>query len=101
VVGETITIQSFSGGLHDFKITGVLKKLPNNLVTTLVKGSSSDFFIPLNTLSYFGRAGIDSWQNLFIGSYVELQKGVQPESLKAPIQKLLSENMDASLKNVI
>src|SRR5689334_24263721 len=36
VVGESITIESFLGSKHDFKITGVLNDLPKNSITSLI-----------------------------------------------------------------
>jgi putative ABC transport system permease protein len=54
VVGESVNIQSFSGGTHDFRITAVLKDIPQNSITELAKNFKNSFFIPLNTLSYFG-----------------------------------------------
>jgi putative ABC transport system permease protein len=36
VVGQTLSIQSFSGTRRDFAITGVLKSLPDNSVTNLI-----------------------------------------------------------------
>lgn len=101
VVGQTIAIQSFSGGVHDFVITGVLKKLRENSVINLVKDYPSAFFIPLNTLTFFGRADINAWSNLFIASYVELKPGVTPKDLEKPISQLISQNADPSLKKII
>ncbi|HXR84807.1 MAG TPA: ABC transporter permease, partial [Hanamia sp.] len=45
VVGQTITIESFSGSKHDFLITGVLNKISNNSVTNLVDGYPGDFYV--------------------------------------------------------
>ena len=101
VVGEFLTIQSFSGGTHNFKITAVLKEIPQSTITELAKGYKNSFFIPVNTLSYFGRTDIESWNNMFIASFVELKKGVRPEALEKPIRKLLQENADPNLAKVI
>jgi len=59
VVGEFINIQSFSGSKHDFKVTAVLKEMPQNSLTELAKGYKNSFFLPVNTLSYFGRTDIE------------------------------------------
>jgi putative ABC transport system permease protein len=90
VVGQTITIENFSGSKHDFMITGVLNKISRNSVTTLVDDYPNNIFIPNTNLSFFGR-NMD-WNNPSIASYVELQKGVKPEDLKKPIQQLVSQN---------
>jgi len=101
VVGEFIDIQSFSGSTHDFKVTAVLKEMPQNIVTELAKGYKNSFFIPVNTLSYFGRTDIESWNNIFIASYVELKKDVSPKDLEKPVRQLLQQNADPSLAKVI
>ncbi|MEJ7827219.1 MAG: ABC transporter permease [Segetibacter sp.] len=101
VVGETITIQSFSGGKHDFNITGILKELSENSVTHLAKDYPNSFFIPTNTLSFFGRQDLDSWSNMFIASYVQLKEGVTVKDLEKPIRQLVQQNAEATLKKII
>src|SRR4029078_998147 len=68
VIGDTIAIQSFSGGNHDFAITAVLKDLPTNSISNLAKDYPNNFFVPISAMNYFGRQGIDSWNNMFIAS---------------------------------
>jgi putative ABC transport system permease protein len=92
VVGETISIQNFSGGKHDFAIKAVLDEIPENSVTTLNADNRNTFFIPVSTISFFGRNDIDAWQNIQIASYVELQDAVAPKSLEEPIRRLLKQN---------
>jgi len=53
----------------------------------------SDIFLPIASESYFGRS-IDNWQNPYIASFIELQKGVTPEQLTIPIQDLVKRNTD-------
>src|SRR6185369_16478992 len=54
VVGQTLNIQSFSGGKKDFLITGVLKDLPENSVTELNSANHNKIFIPTAAYTYFG-----------------------------------------------
>src|SRR4051812_12050922 len=90
VVGQTITIESFSGTKHDFLITGVLKNLPNNSVTRLIDNYPGDFYVSTANLNFFGR-NMD-WQNTFIVNMIELQKGVKPKDLEKPIEHLIKQN---------
>jgi putative ABC transport system permease protein len=92
VVGETVNIQSFSGGQHDFVITGVLKGMPQNSVTMLNDENHNTVFIPTNTFSYFGRLDFDSWANIWLPSYIEVRDGVTPKDLEGPIRQLLQQN---------
>ncbi len=93
VVGETVTIESFSGTKHNFMISGVLDMPARNSVTQLFGGSDdykNDFFISSENLSFFGR-NMD-WPNVFIVNYIELQPGVTPAELEQPIRHLISNN---------
>ncbi len=92
VVGETVSIQSFSGTGHDFLITGVLNDIRENSVTQLNADNHNTFFIPTNTFSYFGRADFDNWNNDVLPSYIELQKGVTAADLEKPIAQLIQQN---------
>ncbi|MBN9381707.1 MAG: FtsX-like permease family protein [Chitinophagaceae bacterium] len=90
VVGQNLTIENFSGGKQDFRITGVLRDLTRNSVTWITEGNNNRIFIPASNLSFFGR-NMD-WPNISIVNYVELQKGVRPEALTGPIQRLVKAN---------
>ena len=98
VVGEVLNIQSFSGGKHDFAITGVLKDPGNNSVTHLNSENNNTFFIPTNTFSYFGRNDFDSWTNIYLPSYVELKPGVTAADLALPIKRLIQQNAPEAIK---
>lgn len=90
VVGQTLTIENFSGSKHEFQITGVLKDMNRNSVSRLIEDYPSDIFISIQDLAFFGR-NMD-WNNFSIPGYVELQPGVEPEQLVKPIQYLVKQN---------
>ena len=90
VVGQTLTIESFSGSKHDFVITGVLKPISKNSVTYVNDNNDNQFYISSNNISYFGR-NMD-WPNQYIVGYVELQKGVKPKDLEKPMEYLMKQN---------
>jgi putative ABC transport system permease protein len=98
VIGETVSIQSFSGSQHDFAITGVLKELPENSVTQLNAENNNSLFIPANTYTYFGRAGFEAWTNIYVPSYIELKKGITAKDLEKPIQQLIGQNAPNGIK---
>jgi len=95
VVGQTISIASFSGSKHDFLITGVLGSIAHNSVTTLIDNYPGDFYVSTDNLKFFGR-NMD-WPNPFIVNYVELQKGVTPKDLEKPIAALEKKNAPAQI----
>ncbi len=101
VVGQTLTIQNFSGGKREFQITGVLRELPENSVTQLLGNDPNCLFVPLNTASYFGRDDVDRWSNVIIPTYLELQPGIVAADLEKPIQQLIQqEGTDVEKENL-
>lgn len=98
VVGETLTIQSFSGGKHDFSITGVLKALQKNSVTHLNDDNHNTLFIPANTYSFFGRMSMDDWNNTWVPSFITLHDGADVGTVNTAIDKVIKANAPPSIK---
>jgi putative ABC transport system permease protein len=98
VVGQSITIQSFSGDKREFNITGVLKKFANNSVTQINNDNLNCFFIPTNAFSFFGRADFEAWNNIYLPSYVELAEGITAKDLEKPVQQLIGQNAPDFIK---
>jgi ABC-type antimicrobial peptide transport system permease subunit len=90
VLGETLTIENFSGSKHDFKITGVLTDISKNSVTYVNDDNDNQFYVSTENLNFFSRGM--PWQNPSIVSYVELKKGVTPADLDKPIAHLMKQN---------
>ena len=90
VVGQNLTIENFSGGKKDFRVTGVLPEPARNSVTWLNEANNNRVFVPVANLDWFGR-NMD-WANPHIVNYVELQKGVEPAALAGPIKHLVQQN---------
>jgi len=90
VVGQNLTVENFSGGRQDFRVTGVLPEPTRNSVTWLNEANNNRIFVPVANLDWFGR-NMD-WSNPHIVNYIELQKGVSPTALAGPIQHLVQQN---------
>jgi ABC-type antimicrobial peptide transport system permease subunit len=88
-VGQTLTIESFSGSKKDFQVTGVLKAMTRNSVTQLVEDYPNNIFIAEKNINFFGR-NMD-WGNLYIANFVELKPGVNPSDLVKPISDLITK----------
>ena len=95
VVGETLSIENFSGSKHDFMITGVMNKLAKNSATFLNDDNNNQFYISSNNIAYFGR-NMD-WPNQYIVGYVQLQPGVKPKDLERPMADLIRQNAPAQI----
>ncbi|WP_114791056.1 FtsX-like permease family protein [Niabella yanshanensis] len=90
IVGQTLTLENFSGAKHDFQITGVLNRYAKNSVTQLSEDYPSDFFISNDNLDFFNREM--SWQNPSIANYIELQHGVSAKDLEQPIAQIMKRD---------
>jgi ABC-type antimicrobial peptide transport system permease subunit len=97
VVGQYLTIDNFSGSRQPFKVTGVFQKPARNSVTQLNDNNDNGIFVPSSNLGFFGR-NMD-WSNSAIVSYVELQKGVNPEALEGPVRHLLQVNTPPTIRD--
>jgi len=91
VVGQTITIENFSGSKHGFTISGVLNKAYQNSVINLNDNNNNDFFLPLSAGKFMGRTE-EGWNNTGLVGYLELQPGVKPSDLEKPMRDLLKKN---------
>jgi ABC-type antimicrobial peptide transport system permease subunit len=91
VIGQTITIESFTGKKHDFTISGVLKKMTQNSVTQVNNDNKSDIFLPAKAAIFLGR-NMDGWNNTNIVGLIELKNGVLPKDLVQPMRHLIKEN---------
>lgn len=91
VVGEMLTIESFSNSKHGFVVTGILKNRESNSITKLNRENDNQIFIPASSATYFSRS-LDSWNNPYIVGMLELQNGVKPSDLTRPMQLLLDKN---------
>ncbi|MFT3679003.1 MAG: ABC transporter permease [Ferruginibacter sp.] len=98
VVGETLTIQSFSGQRKDFTVTGVLKSIPKNSVTNLNDNNNNTLFIPANTYTYFGRTSMEDWNNTWIPSYIELKDGASVAAVDRAITQLMQTHAPAGIQ---
>lgn len=101
VVGQTLTIQSFSGGKQDFVVTGVLKDLPYNTITNFYQ-AKNEIFLSGSSLPFFGREQLfRDWNNNYMVNYVRLKKGIRPGDLQKPVKQLLAlHTMQAVQENL-
>jgi putative ABC transport system permease protein len=90
VLGKALTIDNFSGGRHEFTITGIMDKTQRNSVTWLNDDNNNQVYVSAANLSFFGR-NMD-WNNPHIAGYLELGKGVTAKDLEKPIAYLVKQH---------
>ncbi|WP_080054677.1 ABC transporter permease [Spirosoma aerolatum] len=90
VLRRTLTVQTPLGGKQVFTVTGILQEPPRNSVLDLLP-KRDQIFIPMRDVGYFTpKVGIDSWQNQYIPTYLELQPGVMADQLTKPLTDALT-----------
>lgn len=97
VMGEAMTIASFTGEKKAYTISGVLKKTSNNSVTNLLD-PDIPVFLSVENMGFFNRGNLENWNNRYIVNYIELQEGVQKEDLIDPINQILASNAPENIK---
>lgn len=101
VLGQTLSVRNFTGGNHEFLITGVLGDIPENSVTNLLGTESNSLFISFTTAQYFFDRNVNDWNNIIYPTYLELQPGVIAADLEKPIQQLIqTEAADFERENL-
>jgi len=95
-IGQSVEIENMAGQRRAFMLTAVIRSPRDNAATDLVSTYRNGVILPESSIGYFGRT-IDSWKNMFIVGYVELQPGVKASQLYGPITKLLRENTPANV----
>lgn len=91
-VGKVISLQTTIAGVsQEYSVSAVLKDLPFNSVTNLV-GNDYSIFIPTTGSRFFkGEDPSLSWDNTNELSFIELKPGINPASLRVPLNALLKK----------
>ena len=101
-VGKILTIENNEGAKHDFIVTGVLKNLPANSITSTQaadKMSVNSIFLPITALkNLYGQDDEQDWGTYRV-TYIQLNNGVTPNDIIKPIQHVLNLNTDADVQN--
>ncbi len=98
VVGQTLSVESFSGTKHDFLITGVMEKPAKNSVTFITEENDNQFYVSTASMRFFGR-DMDTWNNPYVVSYVQLNEHVQAKDLEQPMARILKLHAPPEVAN--
>jgi putative ABC transport system permease protein len=94
-IDKTVTFTNTTGTTQDYKVSAVLRSIPYNTVNTLSLSGKAGYalFLPFEGNQYYpGGTGEDSWSSFFTVCFIQLQPGVNPEQLAAPVKMLLTTN---------
>ncbi len=98
VVGQTLSIDSFSGEKRDFMITGVLDELPFNSILNMFH-EHDPILMSESSMAFFDRGNFDGWDNLYVVNYIELKEGVKPADLDQPIKQLMNTHASEQVRD--
>lgn len=104
-LGQTLSIENFSGERKEFRVSAVMEAMPYNSVTGLAGEGQAQIYLSEPAIAFFGRARFDDWSNAVIPAYITLEEGVtvaeMEQAAKALIRKhahpYFSENMKPSV----
>jgi putative ABC transport system permease protein len=100
VLDEVLTLDTRRDGKKNYAITGVLKNETRTNTVTTINGFKNDIFLPMQSVDYFlGPDADKNWNGVSMASYIQLQPGVKPEQLAAPIKKLVAMNCNQQIKD--
>lgn len=89
-IGKTINIQTTQVGLtQDYSVSAVLKEIPYNSVTNLIKSNYTVFIPTTGSLFFKGADPSLSWDNTNQLAFVELQPGVATTSVLTAANSLI------------
>ncbi len=104
VVGQTIALENFNSKKRNFSITGVFNTLPKNSIINPINENITErdlmpeIFISKSSHSFFDRGDLSHWDNRYIPSFIELQKGVSAKDLQKPIKALIAKHAPKNIK---
>lgn len=101
-LNKTITISTIGNGKQDYMISGILKSIPYNSVTSLVDTDGYGVFLPFEGCRYYpNTAGENDWNQIFMVGMIELKKGVSVQDVNKAASKLLATNLPNNLKGLL
>jgi putative ABC transport system permease protein len=91
VLGKSLSID-FNGELTDFRVTGLLEKVPHN---------SHIHFDILISISTYSDESLTPWFNNFLYTYVLLKEGTSPEDVENKLSGFLAKYMAAEFAGFV
>lgn len=92
VEGERIRMATFSGGASkDYTIGGVIKQVRENSILNLtIFDAKYSVIVPMKDIGRYN-ADIESWQDIYIPSYLELQPDADPHEVETHLNELIRQ----------
>lgn len=99
VLEETLSLSSFNGAKQDFVIKGILDEFPQNSITNIWHNTNENqIFMPTQGITFFNRTPLENWGNIYIPTYIELQKGIKKSEVEIALNQIISKYASSSIK---
>jgi len=96
VVGQSLTIESFSGSKHAFTVSAVMRTPAYNSVNRITFDNDNQVYLPAASAAFFSRS-LDQWDNPNIVGFLELKDGVRPADLAEPMRRILKAHASSDI----
>lgn len=87
-LGQSLSIENFSGVKHDFIVSAILKPSADNSILNMNGDEPNPFILPMTAATFFNR-DIDNWYNQYVYGALELKPGVGVKAMEQAIHQLM------------
>lgn len=94
-LGQTLSIENFSGERKNFVVSAVLEAMPYNSVTGLAGEGQAQVYLSESAIAFFRRARLDDWNNAVIPAYITLKEGVSAAEVEEASKTLIRQHAPA------
>lgn len=91
-IGQTLSIENFSGERKDFYVGAVLKTPEYNSVTGLANPDQAQVYLPSSAIPFFGRSPLNDWGNNIIPTYITLKDGASVKDVEKAMRELIQKH---------
>lgn len=97
VIGKTLDIQGVNNDKQSFTVSAILKDKPYNSVLNLI-GNEYHVYVPTVGNRYYpGGDPAENWGQVYEIGAIELQPGITPKDLHAPLKQILTKYASADI----
>ena len=93
-LGQTLSIENFSGERRDFEVGGVMEAQPYNSVTGLTGEGQAQLYLSKEAIPFFGRAEMTDWNNAVTPAYITLKEGISAAEVGKAAAALIRKHAD-------
>lgn len=97
VIGKMLDIQGVNNDKQSFTVSAVLKDKPYNSVLNLINDEYNVYVPTVGNRYYPGGDPSENWAQVYEVGAIELQPGIKPKDLQAPLKQVLAKYASADI----